>query len=93
MHGHGRRNVPGMSTAPNHGVEIKSSSCNIRKPTLLPIGTMTVSTIQGQSILTPLMVLFDTGSMVTLVSQRVLSEHIVSRSLNSFCLYTRLVGQ
>ena len=73
----------GMDTAPSKGDEINSSSCNIRKQTLLPIGIMTVSTIQGQAITRPLKVLFDSGSMVTLVNPRALSNPIIPHELNS----------
>jgi hypothetical protein len=54
----------GMDTGPRKGNEIVVSSKPVRKTTLLPIGLMTVATIQGQTIRKPLKVLFDSGSMV-----------------------------
>ena len=42
------RNAAGMDPALIKGREIHSSSCDIRKSTLLPTGILTVSTIHSQ---------------------------------------------
>jgi transposase InsO family protein len=49
----------------------------------LPIGIMTVETIQGQSFRRPLKVLFDTGSSRTLINQRILPSTIKAHQLGS----------
>jgi hypothetical protein len=82
-------NADGIDTVLNHGNESRSSSFNVLSPTLLPIGIMTVETIQGHKVERPLKVLFDSGSMVTLIHLRVLLEdmeaHVLSRPVS---LYT-----
>jgi hypothetical protein len=79
----------GIKTVLNHGKENESSSVNVLSPTLLPIGIMTVEIIQGRKVERPLKVLFDSGSMVTLVHSKVLLEdmesHVLSRPVS---LYT-----
>jgi hypothetical protein len=74
------------NTVPNHGKENKSSSFNVLNPTLLPIGIITVATIQGRKVERPLKILFDSGSMVTLIHPRVLLEdmesHVRSRPVS-----------
>jgi hypothetical protein len=73
-------NASGVDTSPLQREEITS----IRKETnssLLPIGMMTVKTIQGQSVKRPLKVLFDSGSMVTLIHPRFLSKEMVPQEL------------
>lgn len=73
-------NATGMETSPLQRNEIISFSKESNS-SLLPIGIMTVETMQGQSIKRPLKVLFDSGSMVTLLHPRVLSNEMVPHEL------------
>jgi hypothetical protein len=79
----------GIETDPITGKEISLSRTNVRKTTMLPIGIMTVTKIQGQEHRRPLKVLFDSGSMVTLINPRVLSNDMVPHALQRpLSLYT-----
>ncbi len=79
----------GMDTGPLQGNEINVLHKTVRRNMLLPIGIMSVATIQGQAVQRPLKVLFESGSMVTLINPRVLPENTVSHKLKrSLSVYT-----
>jgi hypothetical protein len=79
----------GTETAPIDREEIESSSINVRRTSLLPIGIMTVETIEGLAVKRPLKVLYDSGSMVTIINPKALPETIVPHELvRPISLYT-----
>ena len=67
----------------------ESSRTNVPKTNLLPIGIMTVATINSCKVTRPLKVLFDSGSMLTLVHPRVVPAETVPHVMRQpVSLYT-----
>jgi hypothetical protein len=61
--------------------EIASNRAVINTSNMLPIGIMTVATLQGQPFKRPLKVLFDSGSSRTLIHTRVIPPRLDSHQL------------
>jgi hypothetical protein len=77
-------NADGMEAAPIVGDERSMPNSNIcHRMKLLPIGILSVESLQGQITKRPFRVLFDSGSMLTLINSRVSSRGRSSRVSSS----------
>jgi transposase InsO family protein len=74
-------NADGMEAAPIVGDERMPNSNTCHRMKLLPIGILSVASLQGQITKRPFRVLFDSGSMLTLINSRVLPPEVVPHEL------------
>jgi hypothetical protein len=71
-------NADGMEPAPNDGGERKIPCSNVcHRTKLLSIGIMTVESLKRQMVKRPFRVLFDVGSILTLINSRVRPPQVI----------------